>query len=62
MESSKYPLKRFSYKELQKLNYIRRELINGRIFLKDTLPVLLAIRIGLPIKGKRTMQTLKIKN
>ncbi len=60
MKNSNYPLKKFSYEDLLKLDYNKRELINGRIYLMNILPVPLSIRIGLPIKGKRTMKNLRI--
>lgn len=53
-------MKKFNYEELCNLQYENRELIHGRIYLKCTLPVPLSIRIGYPIKGKKTMQNLKI--
>ena len=60
MKRLEYPLKKFNYEEFCKLPYKYVELIYGRIYLKYTLPVPLSIRIGYPIKGKKTMQNLKI--
>lgn len=55
-----YPQKKFSYADLLQMDYKRAELINGRIYLMYSLPVPLSIRIGYPIKGKRTMQKLNL--